>query len=262
LKRRNAPREVTGGGWLMITGDSKRFRMFVDEVGHAGGGRVQHENDRYLSLSGVIVEQLEYQTVLIPRLDELKEGFFDSGVDGSPVILHRKELLQRKPPFEVLRNEFLAANFDGELLQLIADLEFKLLTVVLDKTEYMARFKEWRLHPYHYCMEILTERYVLFLEELEATGDIFAEARGKADDAYLKSALGHVLRNGNAYVDKSKFAARITPKELRVHPKTHNIAGLQFADLLAHPSFVATKCRRQNKALPDSFGGNIARILE
>ena len=175
--------------------DQHRYRMFVDEVGHAGVGLVKHENDRYLSLSGVIVERTEYQGTLIPSLEAIKREYFGTLPDGSSVILHRKELLRRKPPFDILRNEFFAASFDAELLHLIETLDFVLVTVVLDKIDYLQRFREWRLHPYNYCMEILAERYVLFLEETHATGDIFAEARGKADDEYLKMALGYVLGN-------------------------------------------------------------------
>jgi hypothetical protein len=246
----------------MSIDQTNRHRMFVDEVGHAGQGRVRHENDRYLSLSGLIIEQSEYRNVLIPRLDELTRGFFGTKPDGTPIILHRKELLHRKPPFDLLQNEFYAANFDAELLQLIEDVDFKIVTVVLDKVDYLDRFNEWRLHPYNYCMEILAERYVLHLEEMDGTGDIFAEARGKADDGYLQMALGYVTQNGNFYLERERFISRIKPPELRMYPKSANIAGLQLADLLAHPSFIATKLRHQNRALPETFGGRIARALE
>ena len=54
----------------------------------------------------------------------------------------------------------------------------------------------------------------------------------------------------------------LTSSQLKVKPKSANIAGLQFADLIAHPSFRATLVRKQKKSLPDNFGGRIAGIIE
>jgi hypothetical protein len=46
-----------------------------------------------------------------------------------------------------------------------------------------------------------------------------------------------------------------------VKSKANNIAGLQLADLLAHPSFKYILCRRQKVAQPQTFGAQIAQIL-
>ncbi len=59
-----------------------------------------------------------------------------------------------------------------------------------------------------------------------------------------------------------EFAARLTSRQLKVKAKANNIAGLQLADLLAHPSFRATLARHQGEPLPNNFGGQIAQILE
>ena len=53
-----------------------------------------------------------------------------------------------------------------------------------------------------------------------------------------------------------------TSKELKVKLKANNIAGLQLADLIAHPSFKATLARHQKQPLASNFGGQIAQILE
>jgi len=49
---------------------------------------------------------------------------------------------------------------------------------------------------------------------------------------------------------------------LKVKSRPNNIAGLQLADLIAHPSFRATHARRQNESLLMNFGGEIVAILE
>ena len=66
------------------------------------------------------------------------------------------------------------------------------------------------------------------------------------------------------YVDEvgNVFARCITSSQLKVKDKSNNIAGLQLADLIAHPSYKATLARHQREALPDNFGGSIATLLE
>jgi hypothetical protein len=236
--------------------------MFVDEVGHAMPGRIKHENDRYLSLTGVIIDTSDVTDLLNPNVEALKEQFFGKQPDGKPHILHRKELVHRKPPFNALQNPIIADAFDRTLMMLLKTLDFAVVTVVLDKLEFSVRYKEWRQHPYHYCTEMLAERFVLFLEEHDATGDIVAEARGRSDDAYFKNSVGYFLRYGNQHIGRERFTARIRPSEPKLYRKSDNIAGLQLADMIAHPSFIGTKLRRQNKPLPDTFGGRMVELLE
>jgi hypothetical protein len=58
------------------------------------------------------------------------------------------------------------------------------------------------------------------------------------------------------------FQQHLTSKELKLKNKADNIAGLQLADLIAHPSFKATLLRQKGEPLPDNFGGRVAAILE
>jgi len=59
-----------------------------------------------------------------------------------------------------------------------------------------------------------------------------------------------------------EFTNQLTSRQLKVKPKGNNIAGLQLADLIAHPSYRATLLRRNRQPLPANFGGQIADILE
>ncbi len=54
----------------------------------------------------------------------------------------------------------------------------------------------------------------------------------------------------------------LTSKQLKMKPKSDNIAGLQLADLIAHPSFHVMLAYRAGKPLTDNFGGKIGKILE
>ena len=82
------------------------------------------------------------------------------------------------------------------------------------------------------------------------------------DDRRLKNSFRLVFEQGSDFIKPDGFAACLTSKELKVKPKANNIAGLQIADLIAHPSFKATLARRNRQPLAENFGGQIAAILE
>jgi hypothetical protein len=52
----------------------------------------------------------------------------------------------------------------------------------------------------------------------------------------LKKAFHRLCEEGTQYVDPTQFQSSLTSRELKVKPKLANVAGLQLADLLAHPS--------------------------
>jgi len=79
------------------------------------------------------------------------------------VILHRKELLTAKPPFEALKDERVRAQFNDELLRLLDAWEYTVISVCLDKKKHKASYQTWRYDPYHYCLAVLLERFVFFL---------------------------------------------------------------------------------------------------
>jgi hypothetical protein len=64
------------------------------------------------------------------------------------------------------------------------------------------------------------------------------------------------------FIKAKVFKAHLTSSQLKVKQKANNIAGLQIADLIAHPSFISTLARRMDENLPSNFGGLIAKILE
>ena len=113
----------------------------------------QDPNHRYLSLTGALFDLGYIDTVVHPRLEDLKRQFFGSHAD-EPVILHRKELVNQRPPFESLRNPDVKEHFDRELLALLRELDYTVMTVVIDKLEHQQRYQVWRYDPYHYGLHV------------------------------------------------------------------------------------------------------------
>ncbi len=236
--------------------------MYVDEVGNVDMRRAgAHPNERYLSLTGVIVQLDHVAQVLSPRLEALKQKYFASHPDD-PVVLHRQDIRKKSGPFAVLEDADVCAAFDAELMGLVIDIEYVVVTAVIDKLEHLNRYGQWANEPYHYCLEVLLERYVHWLRSKEARGDVMAESRGGKEDRELKAVYSRIYQRGTYFIRAATISERLTSKELKIKPKSANIAGLQFADIVAYPSHQATVRRRNNQALPDSFSGQVAGILE
>jgi hypothetical protein len=89
-----------------------------------------------------------------------------------------------------------------------------------------------------------------------------AESRGGKGDMKLKESFHRIWENGTERLPPDQIQMRLTSSQLKVKPKIANVAGLQLADLIAHPSFIATVARHEDRPLPETFGGQIALILE
>jgi hypothetical protein len=83
---------------------------------------------------------------------------------------------------------------------------------------------------------VLLERYVYFLNRKSARGDVLAESRGGKEDRWLKDAYARLWEKGTQFVTADQFQRALTSRQLKVKQKANNIAGLQLADLVAHPS--------------------------
>jgi hypothetical protein len=238
-----------------------KYRLYIDEVGNPGLGAGLTGNERYLSLTGAIIALDHVRDDVHPRLEAIRNRYFDSHPD-TPVIFHRKELVNQRRPFQALQDPNVKALFDADLLQLIRDLDYTVITAVIDKLEHLQRYGGWAMDPYHYCLVVILERYALWLTERQAQGDVMAESRGGGEDRRLKAEFSRIHMNGTPNIPHAQFVARFTSSQLKVKPKSSDIAGLQLADLIAHPSFIATKARHDGRALPANFGGQIAQVLE
>ena len=106
--------------------------MYVDECGNPDLKSSDNPIHRFLSLTGVIISLDYVREVLNPQIESLKTNYFGSHPDD-PVILHRKELVNAKYPFEVLRDKKIRMQFDVELLELLENWEYTVVTVCLDK---------------------------------------------------------------------------------------------------------------------------------
>ena len=87
--------------------------------------------------------------------------------------------------------------FDKDLLSLMKDWQYKVISVCLDKKKHKETYSVWRFDPYHYCLAVLLERFVFFLKRKDACGDAMAESRGGKEDRRLKDSFRTALAKWN-----------------------------------------------------------------
>ena len=212
-----------------------KYRIYIDEVGNPDLGSSDNPNQRFLSLTGIICELEHIRSIIHPQMESLKTKYFLSHPD-EPVIFHRKEMVNFIPPFSSLNDSMLRKKFNEDLLQYLKDWDYRVITVCIDKKTHKESYTTWRYDPYHYCLAVLLERYIFFLDFLDARGDAMAESRGGKEDRRLKNTFTRLWEQGTDFLAPDRFQARLTSKQLKVKSKANNVSGLQLADILAHPS--------------------------
>lgn len=231
-----------------------KFRMYMDETGDDGLKRADDPRHRFLSLTGVIIELGHVGSAVYPEMERIKARYFDSHPD-EPVIFHRKELVNRRYPFQSLRDEGIEREFNRELLERMREWEYAVATVCLDKKGYADPRP-----PYHRCMAILLDVFARWLRTRGAQGDVMAEERGGREDMRTKEEFRNLWLRGTDATSPGQIQAALTSGDLKTKSKPSNIAGLQLADMLAHPS--RNEILRDNGLLEGPLGAFAQEIVE
>lgn len=236
------------------------YRLYIDEFGTDDLTCLDQENHRYLSLTGVIVHLDHVDAVLNPLIREIKNSIFECDPDER-IHLHRSDIVRRKKVFGQLNDNAKRERFDGMVLTMFGNVEFKVVTVVIDKFE-MTRRKHWQQqHPYHYLLEILVEKYVQFLDRHGTIGDIMPEARQGKKDKHLQDEFTQIWGNGTRFLGADRIQNRLKAKSLKFRRKTDNISGLQLCDMLAHPSHLFVRQQNGHEVNLSKFANQICDLL-
>jgi hypothetical protein len=212
-------------------------RLYIDEVGNHDIIESLPENERYLTLFGVWASFDATVNQIQPQMADIKLEFFLPDPD-SPIIFHRKDIARYRGPFAVLyKDKELRHRFGDRMLQAYEEWEYTVAAVTIDKLEHLRKYRVWRHAPYHYCLEVLLERYVLALQGVGKTGDVMIEARNATLDDKLKASFSRIYNEGTRHLPSELIQAHLSSSEIKLKKKAANVAGLQLADLLAHPAY-------------------------
>lgn len=209
-------------------------RLYLDESGDHLYHDLENISCRYLTILGCIFERENDYTEMAKTMQSLKEQFWPDQDPDKPIILHREDIRRKNAPFHILKSHDILKSFNDTVINLLSSARYTIINVTIDKKSHQERYK-YPEHPYHYCLQVMLERYVFWLAEHSAEGDVMGESRGKEDLA-LKKEYRAIWQDGTMQKpDPALFQKRLTTKEIKIKPKSNNIPGLQIADLLAYP---------------------------
>lgn len=237
------------------------YRLYIDEVGNHDMKDTISKGERFLTLFGVIASYEEMVNTIIPEMRRIKFDHFNQDQD-EPIIFHRKEIVTFKGDFACLGDKDKRISFGNRMLEAYDDWNYLCVVVTIDKANHSKLYGRMRFPPYHYCLEVLLERYVLFMYYRNFRGDVMAESRNKTLDKKLKKTFRRLYENGTSHVKTSNIQKCLTSKNIKLKKKKANIAGLQLADMLAHPSYYDL-CETYGiiKEQKSEYGSKVSSIL-
>lgn len=233
----------------------KKYRLYIDESGTHKYSKSEEIKERYLCLNGIIISAESNQKFISPKWEELRSIFTDD--PDFPAVFHLSDVIEKVGVFRKLEDETTRVSFNEKYLKILEDGDFTICSVVLDKKEHLSKYGQSAMHPYHYCLDVLLERYVNFLDN-NGYGDVVAEARGKKEDSKLKSEFEHFYNDGTWYIKPSIIQKRLSSKKLKLKTKEARISGLELSDMLVAPMKFLT-LHQYNKILElsDNFTKNV-----
>lgn len=233
-----------------------RYRLYLDESGDHAYNLLADPAHRYLALLGVWFHEKEDYVAFADDFEAFKRDVFGPRPD-EPVSLHRSEVINRKGPFGILCDETVERRFNDGLLAVVERAQFRMTCVVIDKKGHLDRYVN-PMHPYHYCLQAVLDRYCGWLNYKNAAGDVVAETRGRREDRQLLGAYQTVFTEGTLMFKPPFHCRALTSKEVKIRRKEDNIPGLQLADMLAHPIKCAMLLERGLTADPgEVFGARL-----
>lgn len=172
-------------------------------------------------MATILVERTEYEQKIIPAVNRLKLKFWDH--EG--VNLHSRDIRKSSGPFRFLHISELRNLFMTELSELMVQGEYRIYTTAINKVEHLRKWGDRAENPYILALRNTMLEIALFLKN-NGTAELplVAEARGKREDGELEQAF-YKLASDHREIDWT----------LVFQKKENNIAGIQLADLVAHP---------------------------
>lgn len=202
--------------------------LFIDESGDHGLTYID-PNFPVFVLCGIMFENAQYQKFR-EILNEFKNDFWGS----KEVILHSRDIRKCEREFSILFDLKLKENFYEKLNKIIKDAEFKIISVAINKEEYIKKYGKLSKDPYEISLSFLIERSIFYLDSRRQKSlKIIIEKRGKKEDTSLNSHFNRIHSNGTYYLNKNRMKQYDLTVEFK--SKIENINGLQLADLIAYP---------------------------
>ena len=223
---------------LKILNLSEGYLIFIDETGDSF---VHFDLEKYkdpsifpvMTVAALIVSRLDYQNILLPGINKIKNDFFHK----ETLCLHFREIRRKDGIFKLFLDENIYSKFKDEMDSLIANSRIQFVVASIDKIKLVEKAKEFKKKTgssykvgdiYLRDVEYVLERIAHFLDSCKQNGKIIFETRGGKESKKIQGVLDAAKLNGTFYHSKDVF--NLLDREILFFNKKDNINGLQLVD--------------------------------
>jgi hypothetical protein len=226
--------ETKAQRWVVVGAVSEfsDYIVFVDESGSPTVSQVDSAYPIFVLVFCVINKSV-YADKIQPAVERLKFEFFGHDM----TILHARDIRKPIGDFRILQNETVRTRFNQRLADLIESADIHLIAQIIDKREWKKQI-EGAFDPYHSALRLCLAKLWRFLLGRGQSGritHIIAEARGKTEDRELLLEFHRFYNEMSIGTVESPAWGGEIFLDLQFASKKTNSAGLQLADLVAHP---------------------------
>ena len=202
--------------------------LFLDEAGDHNLLVVDKDYPIFV-LGGCIIDEKEHEQKAELLISEFKKESF--GTDK--LILHFRDYARSINGFGKMRVKDFRDRFYSGLAEVLRKIDFSLVACLIDKKNHLQKYDLRAVDPYLLSLEILVEKFTIYLRENKDNGIIIAESRNPQLDNELNLSFLALKINGTRFVKAKEITERI--KNFAIRKKGENIPGLQIIDSVVSP---------------------------
>ena len=201
--------------------------LFLDESGDHNLIKIDMQYPIFV-LGGIIIDD-DYLSILNEKVDEFKLEVFGT----RDIILHTADITRNKNGFERLIEKEFRENFYTKLNNLMDELNYTIVACVIRKDEHFNKYGDSAIDPYLLSLNVIVEKFCLYLRHNKELGSIIAEKRDRTLDHELELSWLNLKIRGTKHLKGSEIEDSI--ESLKLEHKHLNTNALQIADLVVTP---------------------------
>lgn len=198
----------------------KEYYLFLDEIKPNAFGT-------YFALGGYTISKENYENILIPKLQKIKED----NMPNPSLPLHLYDMRKNQKGFEFLADSQVRDSLFESIKKLIRELDIKVFVSAIDTKKYDNMYFHTHTNDiYDINLQIILENFVHYLLGVNGTGSFFIESRNPVENKYLQICYYRLLTSGTLFIDAKTIMDRLSILSFPL--KSDNNLGVQLADFI------------------------------
>ncbi len=196
------------------------YYLFLDEVKPNAFGT-------YFALGGYAISKNDYENILVPNLQDIKE----KNMPDPSLPLHLYDMRKNQKGFEFLSDNKIRVNLFESIKKLIRQLDMKVFVSSIDTAKYKKMyFANHTNDIYGINLQIILENFVHFLLSVDGTGSFYIESTNSIENKHLQICYYRIITGGTLFIDSKTIMERLSILSFPL--KSDNNLGVQLADFI------------------------------